>query len=114
MPRSAAPRAAFQGWRTPSADLLCLVAKHCDAKSLGRLSQACKSWRDGVKAHAREQREPTEQTSPEGRVQTITRSSVRLVGFDDAEILGDGAAGERALKTSKHGQLRLETQVLKA
>ena len=53
MPRSAAPRAAFQGWSTPSADLLCLVAKHCDAKSLGRLSQACKSWRDGVKAHAR-------------------------------------------------------------
>ena len=53
MPRSAAPRAAFQGWRTPSADLLCLVAKHCDAKSLGRLSQACKSWRAGVTAHAR-------------------------------------------------------------
>ena len=53
MPRSAAPRAAFQGWSTPSADLLCLVAKHCDAKSLGRLSQACKSWRAGVTAHAR-------------------------------------------------------------
>ena len=53
MPRSAAPRAAFQGWSTPSADLLCVVAKHCDAKSLGRLSQTCKSWRDGVTAHAR-------------------------------------------------------------
>ena len=51
--RGAARRAAFLGWSTPSADLLCLIAKHCDAKSLGRLSQACKSWRDGVTAHAR-------------------------------------------------------------
>ena len=35
-------------WSTLDPDLLVIVAKHCDATSVCRLSQACKSWRDAV------------------------------------------------------------------
>lgn len=39
-------------WNTLSADLLLVVAKHCDASSVCRLSQACKDWRNAVAANS--------------------------------------------------------------
>ena len=40
-------------WSSLDPDLLVIAAKHCDGKSVCRLSQACKSWHAGVTAHAR-------------------------------------------------------------
>ena len=35
-------------WSTLDPDLMVIVAKHCDGKSVCRLSQACKEWRNAV------------------------------------------------------------------
>ena len=39
-------------WSSLDPDLLVIVAKHCDGKSVCRLSQACKSWRDAVASNS--------------------------------------------------------------
>ena len=39
-------------WSTLDPDLLVIVAKHCDATSVCRLSQACTEWRDAVARQA--------------------------------------------------------------
>ena len=45
-------------WSSLDPDLLVIVAKHCDATSVCRLSQACKGWRDAVARSSEEIWEP--------------------------------------------------------
>ena len=51
-----------ESWSSLDPDLLVIVAKHCDATSVCRLSQACKSWRDAVARQAEEIWEPLVRT----------------------------------------------------
>ena len=45
-------------WSSLDPDLLVIVAKHCDAESVCRLSQACKEWRNAVARSSEEIWEP--------------------------------------------------------
>ena len=45
-------------WSTLDPDLMVIVAKHCDATSVCRLSQACKDWRNAVARQAEQIWEP--------------------------------------------------------
>ena len=45
-------RSTYDAWNALDSDLLVIVAKHCDATSVCRLSQACKAWRGAVAANS--------------------------------------------------------------
>ena len=89
-------RSTYDAWSSLDPDLLVIVAKHCDATSVCRLSQACKDWRNAVASNSEQIWKPLVHARFP-RSASLLKALPPRPGFSYAKHLGEQHTAEKSV-----------------